>query len=305
MQEIRSIIILLFICIASSWTRRILNSNDYDVDEYDDDDDYGRVENVVDYLVKEVSDIKDKYLELQRHGGDNRKTHEDEMKDKKASLSTGLSKQQKRKAYKDYLEKISRVKTVEDFKRIFNVPERTSFKRQTIPTAGTPIACDPKDTSESVSFQSSVERIWPTCITVKRCGGCCDDINMQCVAASTQQKQINVYKISMSDSSFAGYHTVDYTDHTSCSCQCKRQQSDCLPTQTLDPTTCTCECQSQPQSCPEGKQWSTFDCACVCSNHSPSCPTNHVWNKNTCQCDRINFPSCSSGLLNSNTCTCN
>ena len=60
--------------------------------------------------------------------------------------------------------------------------------------AGNPPSCVPKEKSEPINFSSATEFIYPTCITVKRCGGCCK-AHQSCVAATKAKKQINVHKI--------------------------------------------------------------------------------------------------------------
>ena len=61
------------------------------------------------------------------------------------------------------------------------------------------------------------------------------------------------------DNSFAGFHTVDYVDHTECSCQCKRKASDCKGNHKYNPVSCLCDCPpSAKTTCSDKKQVRIF-----------------------------------------------
>ena len=65
-----------------------------------------------------------------------------------------------------------------------------------------PPACDPKKETQVVPFASATQRILPGCVPVMRCGGCCR-ADQNCVAATKQKKQVNVFVLGIfSKSSF-------------------------------------------------------------------------------------------------------
>jgi len=46
---------------------------------------------------------------------------------------------------------------------------------------------------------------------------------------------------------------VTLSHHKTCSCQCKLEESDCLPTQYLDKNYCFCACKQNSGQCPGDK----------------------------------------------------
>lgn len=288
-------------------------------DEYEDLDDKienGGSDNDIYDDAKDWESNAEEYQEGDSYNGDNKiydgeyKNNNNDIKeDKNAASSDGRATNS---VEGDYYEKLLTVRTIEDFKRVFNIPDnyedqhRYAKRQDVIPTAVAELECIPRATTYEIPFTSTTSYIWPRCIPVQRCGGCCPESKQKCVVKTKSQQQINVYKINQDTTAFEGYYTVDYENDVDCECQCKIKSDDCVGLQTYDSAGCSCQCLSsaKPANCPVRKQWSWISCDCVCNDSSPSCPPNHQWNTVTCQCDSVTPPTCSTGTLNSTSCLC-
>jgi len=271
-----------------------------------------RVEEMMDKIQNEVKDIRNEIgsEEEEDEQGINDEPEEKEDNKKAVGISSKPNQdpeERKRASYEEYLTKLSRVESLDDLKREFNIKEDSfSYKRN----AGgylTDPGCRPFETTEKINYTSHNSRIYPQCISVQRCGGegcSCQSPEKTCVVTATRAKQGQAYVFDL-DNNFTGFHTVDYVDHTSCSCKCKRKATDCKSNQNYNPTTCLCDCPSSAQTkCSDKKQWSRYACGCVCSQKNPTCPPNHIWDTEKCECKIVIQPTCSTGSFNSTTCKC-
>ncbi|XP_069509054.1 platelet-derived growth factor subunit B [Ambystoma mexicanum] len=63
--------------------------------------------------------------------------------------------------------------------------------------------------------------VWPPCVEVQRCSGCCNTKTMKCTASLVQQRQVQVNKIEISPRKKPVFHKVlvALEDHLQCHCQ--------------------------------------------------------------------------------------
>jgi len=196
---------------------------------------------------------------------------------------------------RDAFKKIRGVKNLDDFLRAFKPADhepRTSFKtirkqhsikENVISTASgsnfiqmstggsTEVVEIPRVTQHCTVRQKIVdldylvpemsrEMVWPGCVTVNECSGCCDP-PFVCKPTQTRDKNVGVFYV---DNNFQYRHiTRTLTEHTQCTCGCKISASDCVNLQSYNQEWCTCECNVETQVCSAGEQWSNIYCGCV------------------------------------------
>jgi len=209
----------------------------------------------------------------------------------------------------EIIRKLQQVRTMTDAKRLFHIKAPTNGNKRSStlnafnagPAAEVP--CKPHPTVVELQRHSSY-KLFPQCITVNRCGGCCSAADvMECVEDATSTKTINALKIPL-DGTPPGMITVDYFNHDTCKCQCRIKQHHCINQQTYDPRNCQCQCTVKAQQCPADKQWDKQECGCTCKHNGSGCPNNFLWNKNTCKC-QCNIASCPQNqTLDVQSCTC-
>ncbi|XP_056264627.1 platelet-derived growth factor subunit B [Pseudoliparis swirei] len=68
--------------------------------------------------------------------------------------------------------------------------------------------------------------LWPPCVEVQRCSGCCNTRARQCVAAAAATRRLTVIKIQYSNKRPHYAHaTITVEDHVSCRCQLSSSSS--------------------------------------------------------------------------------
>ncbi|MGH0142621.1 UNVERIFIED_CONTAM: hypothetical protein FKN15_076500, partial [Acipenser sinensis] len=181
----------------------------------------------------------------------------------------------------------------------------------------------------------------PPCVSVYRCGGCCNNEGLQCMNISTSYISKTLFEITVPLSQGPKPVTVSFANHTSCRCLSKldvyrhvhsiirRSLPDgrktrlictvlfllpdafdgvndiCGPNKELDDETCQCVCKGTliPSSCGPNRVMDRDSCQCVCKLLPTSCGPNTVFDKDSCQC------ACSKVCprhqpLNPDKCTC-
>uniref|UniRef100_A0A7M5UY54 Platelet-derived growth factor (PDGF) family profile domain-containing protein n=1 Tax=Clytia hemisphaerica TaxID=252671 RepID=A0A7M5UY54_9CNID len=85
--------------------------------------------------------------------------------------------------------------------------------------------CEPRSTIISIDKAQTSEgyTLFPHCIMADRCGGCCREGNMDCVADELKTKSVYVYKVAkgFTADKITSLQKVDYINHESCKCKHK------------------------------------------------------------------------------------
>ncbi|KAK6494181.1 vascular endothelial growth factor C-like isoform X1 [Huso huso] len=109
----------------------------------------------------------------------------------------------------------------------------------------------------------------PPCVSVYRCGGCCNNEGLQCMNISTSYISKTLFEITVPLSQGPKPVTVSFANHTSCRCLSKldvyRHVHSIIR-----------------RSLPE------------CHAANKTCPKNHIWNNHICRCVKqhdFTFPS--------------
>ncbi|KAB5581348.1 hypothetical protein PHYPO_G00174580 [Pangasianodon hypophthalmus] len=168
----------------------------------------------------------------------------------------------------------------------------------------------------------------PPCVSVYRCGGCCNSEELQCMNISTSFISKTLFEITVPVKQPPKPVTISFANHTSCSCLSKLdvyRQKHSIIRRALP------ECHVANKTCPKNQSWSNGLCRCV-SLHDTlfpsstrtlssrisvaptkswtrrrvdprSCGPHHTFNKDTCQCS-CNKVCPSTHPLNRTKCAC-
>ncbi|XP_074087275.1 vascular endothelial growth factor B isoform X2 [Macrotis lagotis] len=118
-------------------------------------------------------------------------------------------------------------------------------------------SCQPREVVVplSVEFPGEVaHRLVPSCVTLRRCGGCCTDEALECVPTGQRRIRMQILKIRYLSSHLGEMSLVE---HSQCECRPKKatlgkpisprpQCPRCVQRrQRPDPRTCTCRCRQR------------------------------------------------------------
>jgi len=191
----------------------------------------------------------------------------------------------------DLLKKLTKVYSRDDFIREFKPKgvtvtsvsgsRKTNVVRDVTGMSG---GCTPRDQILPLAQPGDMSgSYWPSCVSVKQCGGCCPNQQfMECVPTQIKKVPHSAFYIKFSNFDVVPV-SVDMFHHSKCACQCKVKKEDCYPKQTYDPNNCQCRCDRTVTDCSYGKTWSMRACGCVCSQRY-ECERGKVWNENSCKC---------------------
>ncbi|XP_063811864.1 vascular endothelial growth factor D isoform X1 [Pseudophryne corroboree] len=174
----------------------------------------------------------------------------------------------------------------------------------------------------------------PPCVSVYRCGGCCNEEGVSCLNTSTSYVLKSVFQISVPLTQAPEPVTIKVANHTSCKCS---------PIGLRHPTTIIRRsapypeygCFQENRHCPFGWQWDSNQCECVLEKNSSinrrkkelalcgahmefedscecvcklKCPRNHLLNKENCTCNECSesiYSCCEkSQIFHPETCSC-
>ncbi|KAI5107655.1 vascular endothelial growth factor C precursor [Silurus meridionalis] len=157
----------------------------------------------------------------------------------------------------------------------------------------------------------------PPCVSVYRCGGCCNSEELQCMNISTSFISKTLFEITVPVKQPPKPVTISFANHTSCSCLSKLdvyRQKHSIIRRALP------ECHVGNKTCPKNQSWSNGLCRCVVlpdtlfpRQHSDPieqdfCGPNKELDEETCRCVcRKDLTTAGCGPkrhLDKNTCQC-
>nr|XP_033792460.1 vascular endothelial growth factor A isoform X3 [Geotrypetes seraphini] len=136
--------------------------------------------------------------------------------------------------------------------------------------------CQPMDTLVDIfqEYPDEVEYIFkPSCVVLKRCGGCCNDESLECVPTE-------FYNVTMQIMRLKPYHMenigeMSFLQHKKCECRPKKdlrglQEHHCEPCSerkthlfVQDPQSCKCSCKNTDSRC-KSRQLELNEKTCRC-----------------------------------------
>ncbi|XP_015915884.1 platelet-derived growth factor subunit A [Parasteatoda tepidariorum] len=181
------------------------------------------------------------------------------------------------------------------------------------PSFAQPAACQPEDQIvELEKPERSDVMYWPSCVRVRRCGGCCTSKMLSCNPVATSTISIAVLQVRynpLSPHAFEdqGSHTFTLEQHDRCACGCREQPSDCTPElheYRVNECKCVCRNQEESSTCTGPKKiWDNQECMCKC-RRVQLCSTGRLYNIQKCKCEvlrsTLNAPSLDRNNITSN-----
>ncbi|KAK3747097.1 hypothetical protein RRG08_046484 [Elysia crispata] len=155
----------------------------------------------------------------------------------------------------------------------------------------TPDGCSPRNLSvrvDNVMRLSASSRLYPKCIQMPRCGGCCGIPYVDCVPLLVVKDIYSLVEISISDGSLrvVGTYPVEVERHVSCYCVCSLSDEKCAPHKKFNSAACSCICPPKRVHCYPPKMYDPHTCGCVCDSVQNCCESsgvcNFAFNHDTC-----------------------
>lgn len=151
----------------------------------------------------------------------------------------------------------------------------------------------------------------PPCVSVYRCGGCCNEEGVTCLNTSTSYVLKSVFQISVPLTQAPEPVTIKVANHTSCKCSFTGSRH---PPTIIRRSVRYLEygCFQENRYCPSGFQWNSTKCECVPEMDTPLIRRReelalcgaHMEFEDSCECVcKLKCPG--NLLLNKENCTCN
>ncbi|ELU02884.1 hypothetical protein CAPTEDRAFT_220370 [Capitella teleta] len=159
----------------------------------------------------------------------------------------------------------------------------------TPPAAG----CQPKDVTVTLPSDPDPSVLYyPSCVTAKRCGGCCMQDQHECGPTRVSKINNKVVKarypyLGAPNFLFEGLVDVELDNHLECSCQCKNKPHHCdIAKHVYEAATCSCRCRNEDQreNCVAPQTWDNHKCACTCPALK-YCQAHEYFSFSTCRCE--------------------
>ncbi|XP_053312931.1 vascular endothelial growth factor D isoform X2 [Spea bombifrons] len=194
--------------------------------------------------------------------------------------------------------------------------------------------CMPRETCVDVGkdLGTSTSTFYkPPCVSVYRCGGCCNEEGATCVNTSTSYVLKTLFQISVPLTQAPEPTILRIANHTSCKCISGSSRH---PYAIIRRSLPYPDCSQENRLCSSGWQWDSTQCECVlekesvayrrreelaiCGEHMEfedscecvcrrSCPDNYILNAENCSCEcKENVDSCSQKkkIFHPKTCSC-
>ncbi|XP_072450695.1 vascular endothelial growth factor C [Chiloscyllium punctatum] len=165
--------------------------------------------------------------------------------------------------------------------------------------------CMPREVSLDVGkeFGSATNIIFkPSCVSVYRCGGCCNSEGITCMNTSTSYVSKTLFEITVPISQGPKPITISVANHTGCRCMSKLdffRQVHSIIRRSI--STSQSDCLMPNKTCPRNHIWNSFLCRCVRQHDFTSflppksdsggdtsyysvCGPNKELDEETCQC---------------------
>ncbi|XP_070613558.1 vascular endothelial growth factor C isoform X2 [Erythrolamprus reginae] len=164
--------------------------------------------------------------------------------------------------------------------------------------------CMPREVCVDVGKESGATTntfFKPPCVSVYRCGGCCNSEGLQCMNISASYVSKTLFEITVPLSHGPKPVTISFANHTSCRCMSKLdvyRQVHSIIRRSL-PVIQT-QCQITNRTCPKSHIWNNHLCRCLAqhdfsfSSYQPDsdtaegyhdiCGSNKELDEETCQC---------------------
>ncbi|XP_021563910.1 vascular endothelial growth factor B [Carlito syrichta] len=136
-------------------------------------------------------------------------------------------------------------------------------------------ACQPREVVVPLAVElvgTVAKQLVPSCVTVRRCGGCCPDDGLECVPTGQHQVRMQILMIRYPSSQLG---EVSLEEHSQCECRPKKRESAVKPDspralcprctqrrQRPDPRTCRCRRRSFLRCQGRGLELNPDTCRC-------------------------------------------
>jgi len=154
-----------------------------------------------------------------------------------------------------------------------------------------PALCKPELTTVNLNESSDPNIfIFPNCVRIERCGGCCNHDLLECQPRNIEMKKMRLIQTTFQGANYehVGEVVVEVEKHKSCQCGCKIKEEHCNDRQYYVSNLCRCECLDKNQEAickrrPYDRFWDPDRCECRCKNEL-ECSTNLQFDPSTCSC---------------------
>lgn len=145
---------------------------------------------------------------------------------------------------------------------------------------------------------------WPSCVRVRRCGGCCTSNMLACKPLSTSILNVTVLQLLYNHenpNSFEsqGTRVVSLEQHDRCSCSCKELPEDCdddVHDYRSNECRCVCKNTQEASTCSGSKKiWDSRQCVCKCRKVR-LCSSGRYFNPLSCRCEVLRQSLAVQGL---------
>ncbi|XP_055930754.1 vascular endothelial growth factor A-like isoform X2 [Argiope bruennichi] len=179
------------------------------------------------------------------------------------------------------------------FVQPYVVVGRRPMKSPPMPMNAKPGNCEPEEQVVELERPGNgAVFLWPPCVRVRRCGGCCTSKMLTCSPIATSLYNVTVLQVlynPQTPNAFEnqGTNVFSLEQHDRCACKCKENANNCSVRQVFREDECRCICTNQEEAvqCTGPKRiWDNSECACKCRKIL-DCSTGSIFNPLKCRCE--------------------
>ncbi|GIY55142.1 u43-Liphistoxin-Lth1a_1 [Caerostris darwini] len=161
------------------------------------------------------------------------------------------------------------------------------------PSIDEPAMCEPEQQVVELEKPGhGAVLLWPPCVRVRRCGGCCTSKLLTCSPIATSLYNVSVLRLQynfQTPDAFEslGTRIISVEQHDRCACKCKQDANSCSDVQRFSEDECQCVCinRNEASECTGHRRiWDSIDCACKC-RRIMNCSTGNYFNPLRCRCE--------------------